>query len=309
MDRVDSGFDESYSSKAMSSAERPLLHRSNTAPTRRRKPKKTAPDLAPQAQSAGMESQRPASEKAKLSRDRRKSTEPRRKSISSSSEHSTSRSRRNGQGSKPSSRRTSCTLVDPSRPTRHYRIRSSQTVPTANRDIDDVLALHFRSCSLFQNPIYHSGNLNTSISGYGSPVSSVPRQSSVDRIDTNNTFYSAKQSEETIEPVEIPNTITHWTSPTTRRREYEKIDRANSGIRGFVRKIIPRYVSGPPPPRFYEKDKSDAGSVRRYRMDLAETDDEEEASEKSTASLRVQPRKLEKSSLNATKKTKRWGCF
>lgn len=108
-----------------------------------------------------------------------------------------------------------------------------------------------------------------------------------------------KESEET-----MANTTMHWMSPSTRRREYEKIDRANNGVRGFLRRVVPRCVSGPPPPRFYEKDCSDVGSVRRYRMDVSD----DEVDEKSTSSLRLQGRRLEKSTTNTTVKN-RWGCF
>ncbi|KAF2477831.1 uncharacterized protein BDR25DRAFT_4278 [Lindgomyces ingoldianus] len=314
--RVDSGFDGSYCSN-LSEPGRPLLLRSNTAPTRRRKPRKISSEPSPNSQSPDIENQRPASEK-RLSGLRR-SGEPRRISIGSSSERSTIRSRRQGGGSKPSSRRTSCTLVDPSRPTRHYRIKSSQTVPSTNRDVDDVLALHFRSCSLFQNPTYRSGHhLHGSISGYeiadvgtfssrAVPVSAPAPQSSVDAITTSE---SPKQSEETIEAVELPSTTMHWTSPSTRKREYEKIDRANSGIRGLVRRMLPRCVSGPPPPRFYEKDMSDVGSVRRYRMDITETD-HDEAEQKNMALLRHQQWMVEKkpSTETTSPKPKWWTCF
>jgi hypothetical protein len=121
---------------------------------------------------------------------------------------------------------------------------------------------------------------------------------SVDEANTIEEHSSPKQSEETIAVAEKTNTPMHWTSPCTRKRQYEKIDRANSGFRGLMNKVMPRCVSGPQE-KFYEKDKSDAGSVRRYRID----DDEEEPSEKDMAQSRKEP--VKKSS--TTKKS--WICF
>jgi len=71
---------------------------------------------------------------------------------------------------------------------------------------------------------------------------------------------------------------------------------------------MPRCVSGPAPQRFYEDEKSDVGSVRRYRMDFS--DDEEEVDEKSAVGLGVQRRKLERSvSHKIEVGERRFGCF
>jgi hypothetical protein len=118
-----------------------------------------------------------------------------------------------------------------------------------------------------------------------------------------------QRSEETMASIEKTDTTMHWMSPSTRQREYEKIDKANSGIRGLIRKIVPRCVSGPPPPRFHEEDKSDVGSVRRYRMDFSEDD---EVDEKNTTLIRQRSRKLESARRNTAHtntKKKLWGCF
>jgi len=125
-----------------------------------------------------------------------------------------------------------------------------------------------------------------------------------------------RTEEETIASPDRENTTMHWMSPSTRKRQYEKIDRANSGLRGFVAKVVPRCVSGPPPEKFYEKDKSDTGSVRRYRMsDDCEDEEEREAKqgkdlEKSTSTVRPrQIRALCRAATVPQVKTKRWGCF
>jgi hypothetical protein len=291
MKRIDSGFQESFLLTAHN--EPPPMVRSNTAPTRRRiQPKSTVETIQPSCPKT-MESHRPESQiRSRPSHHRSKT---------SSSETSTTRSRGRGHGSKPSSRRTSCTIVDPSR-SRHYRIQSSNTVPTAtSQDIEDVYALHHRSYSLFQNPSLHTR------SGLPSPSLSQSEQlgfpSSVGRFsaDVSNVTEEhelPKQSEDTITTAERPAIIMHWTSPCTRKREYERIDRANTGVRGFLNKVMPRCVSGPQE-KFYEKDKSDAGSVRRYRMD----DEDNTADEK----------ELAWSPTNTLKKPsspkKKWICF
>jgi hypothetical protein len=290
MKRIDSGFQESSLPKALHYESPPIL-RSNTAPTRRRKPNKSIVDGSPHTHPTTMESQRPESEKRSRPSHQRSKT--------SSSETSTTR---RGHGSKPSSRRTSCTIVDPAR-SRHYRMQSSNTVPTANsQDIDDVYALHHRSYTLFQNPSLHTK------SGLPSPTtqqlegSDYPHATSwfsTDEADIIDHHSAPKQSEETVLSAERPSTAMHWTSPCTRRREYERIDRANSGVRGFLNKVMPRCVSGPQE-KFYEKDQSDAGSVRRYRLD----DDDNVPDEKELA--RSQTNTARKPS--PTKK-KKWICF
>lgn len=292
MKRIDSGFQESILLKEHNEPQ-PIV-RSNTAPTHRRKTNKTSVDTTSSIGHARMDPQRPGSESMSRPAHQRSKT---------SSETSTTRSKGRGHGSKPSSRRTSCTIVDPSR-SRHYRMQSSNTVHTAkSQDIDDVYALHHRSYSLFQNPSLHtkSGLPSPEISqaGHFDFPSSSPRLSADERT-TATSYDQPKQSEETITTAERPSTTMHWTSPCTRKREYERIDRANSGIRGLMNKVMPRCVSGPPE-KFYEKDQSDAGSVRRYRID----NEEDVAEVKELARSRTQDLKR----TSAAKTKKKWICF
>lgn len=72
----------------------------------------------------------------------------------------------------------------------------------------------------------------------------------------------------------IPTTVMEWTSPSTRRREYEKIDRASRGIRGLWRRVAPRWCQGRDSRTlFFEEGKYNReGSVRRFRMDLPSDD-------------------------------------
>jgi hypothetical protein len=64
----------------------------------------------------------------------------------------------------------------------------------------------------------------------------------------------------------IPPTIIHWTSDETRRKEYAQIDRQCKGLRGIWNRLFTR--SGTRQKFYDEKEGSDAGSVRRIRLDL-----------------------------------------
>ncbi|PGH23666.1 hypothetical protein AJ80_02272 [Polytolypa hystricis UAMH7299] len=77
----------------------------------------------------------------------------------------------------------------------------------------------------------------------------------------------------------IPATVIDWTSPSTRRREYKAIDRSSRGVRGFWRRFAPLWCqSRERRMLFFEEGKGGKemyeGSVRRFRMDVP--DDEEE---------------------------------
>ncbi|KAF2012352.1 hypothetical protein BU24DRAFT_275279 [Aaosphaeria arxii CBS 175.79] len=317
MGRVDSGFDESYSLKGLN-MDRSSIHRSHTSPTSHSKTRSKSSKAVNHASNTSVDgrSRRPKSEKCP-SEQPQTSPSSRRKSLASSSENS-AKSRSRGYGSMPSSRRTSCTLVDPSRPSRHYRIKSTQSINPAGREVDDVLALHFRSYTMFQNPSYQTNQLagTQTLNEDGSVVANhVPtysihngttreRQASPDDICTVASPDLTKQSGETFVTVQKADTM-DWMSPTTRRREYEKIDKANSGFRGFVRRVLPRCVSGPPPPKFHDNDKSDAGSVRRYRLSL--DDEEEEVSNEKHKATKGQG--LEVPPKSKAQKQKKWGCL
>lgn len=293
MERADSGFHETFHSRTSHDGVT-SLERCSTAPSSRRKTDEESLMIIQPTQSSTTKMQRPASAIRSRPCHKRSTTAP--------SEDSVTRSRGHGHGSKPSSRRTSCTVVDPSRPARHYRIKSSQTLPTATtQDVDDVLALHFRSCSLFQNPSIHTHSAlpSPSLSQAGrfefpSPAS----RFSIDEAEVPEEHVMPKHDEDMIEAAKHLNTTIHWTSPTTRMRDYKRIDKANSGFRGLLNKVIPRCVSGPPE-KFYEKDQSDTGSVRRYRLD--EADDMSNEKAKSPSQM---------CALGGSQPTKKkWMCF
>jgi hypothetical protein len=67
--------------------------------------------------------------------------------------------------------------------------------------------------------------------------------------------------------------VIDWKSPTTRRREYAEIDKRERGLRGWWRRWSPSWCSKSSRLGFYEgEDNSDAGSVRRYRLELPDED-------------------------------------
>ncbi|KAJ5770648.1 uncharacterized protein N7511_002699 [Penicillium nucicola] len=76
--------------------------------------------------------------------------------------------------------------------------------------------------------------------------------------------------------IHAPATVMEWTSPSTRRREYEKIDRASSGMRGLWRRVAPRcFQTRESRMLFFEEGKPEReGSVRRFRMDIPEDEAE-----------------------------------
>lgn len=68
----------------------------------------------------------------------------------------------------------------------------------------------------------------------------------------------------------VPATPLDWTLPSTRQREYRKIDRSCRGLRRFWRRLVPRWCHRKSNRLgfFQEDEKSDVGSVRRYRLDV-----------------------------------------
>jgi hypothetical protein len=99
--------------------------------------------------------------------------------------------------------------------------------------------------------------------------------------DRSNTLPSGPTSELVHSPsassIQIPATVMEWTSDTTRRREYEKIDRSTRGVRGLWRRVAPRWCHRDSRTPFFEEGKINReGSVRRFRMDIPaeETDSE-----------------------------------
>ena len=66
------------------------------------------------------------------------------------------------------------------------------------------------------------------------------------------------------------NAVMSWTSDETRRKEYKKIDRAYSGWRGIVNKVLPKSWRYARRNFFRGDDNEDEDSVRRFRVSLPE---------------------------------------
>lgn len=89
------------------------------------------------------------------------------------------------------------------------------------------------------------------------------------------------------------NTVTSWTSDATRQREYEKIDRAHRGLRGFLRRSLPQCMHSKRARRGFFTGDCEGDSVRRFRLDMAgdecddtdveEHDDDDEDGEETAA--------------------------
>ncbi len=83
------------------------------------------------------------------------------------------------------------------------------------------------------------------------------------------------------------NTVISWTSDASRRQEYERIDRAHSGVRGMFSKILPKCMHSKNKRRAFFTGDCDGDSVRRFRMSLDDTnhaDDEPVVEEKNEVS-------------------------
>ncbi|KAJ5170747.1 uncharacterized protein N7500_003530 [Penicillium coprophilum] len=114
--------------------------------------------------------------------------------------------------------------------------------------------------------------------------------------------------------IHVPATVMEWTSPDTRRREYEKIDRASSGVRGLWRRVAPRcFQTRDSRTPFFEEGKSEReGSVRRFRMDLPEDEEPDSPRGKQQVQLLDLLGKTSTSNSNSNPPEgtrKRWACL
>ncbi|KAE9961631.1 hypothetical protein BLS_001596 [Venturia inaequalis] len=162
------------------------------------------------------------------------------------------------------------------------RPRRCATSPSANppyTNIEEALALHERS-----RQILAMGTVSTP---YQSTASVAPKAPIMYRSQTTVDYtYGCRQHDQlprlcttSIAPlaveqeieryVPIPATTTYWTTTESKRQEYAKIDKANKGIRGMWKKMIPKFARTTGDSKFFdEKDDSDVCSVRRYRLEL-----------------------------------------
>ncbi|GFF32346.1 hypothetical protein IFM51744_01744 [Aspergillus udagawae] len=189
--------------------------------------------------------------------------------------------------------------------------------PVAKRE--DLLALHRESCQLFQDNELHQSCLQerrsapatlpylTSCAHRASSEFSSPPASPIVHtrfsptarepgLDTGlspdqPTYVPTGDSRAAGASKPVRPTVIDWTSPSTRRREYEKIDRASTGVRGFWRRVAPRWCQfGDNRMPFFEEGKNGKGnyegSVRRFRMDLPDEPADETGKSRSRRGLK-----------------------
>ena len=153
---------------------------------------------------------------------------------------------------------------------------------SARNFVEDPYLTHQRAREIFQGFGTTSASFQPSPNDHKEPL----LLSGDTRSSTSHTQplhpRSLASSYETLSPKTVegssfsrtPTTIIDWKTPASRRREYEKIDRCSRGFRGLWRKVTPTWLRGGHQARFYEGKDDDAGSVRRYRLDLPEEADE-----------------------------------
>ncbi len=115
----------------------------------------------------------------------------------------------------------------------------------------------------------------------------------------------------------VPATTIDWTLPATRQRQYEEIAKSSRGIRGLLRRLTSILLRrGSERAKFYDGKGSDAGSVRRYRLDVNDDDsdvDEEATETEKAGSVRITVAKTERDQRTERKVEKAtrsgWSCF
>ncbi len=178
---------------------------------------------------------------------------------------------------------------------------------TYARSAEDPILLYQRSKSLFESPLHgrdyldHSAMLSQEPSTPSLPY--LPRASTTPADDLAQGLL-ANEEENSLDAHQysnhVPATIIDWTLPSTRRREYRKIENTCRGIPGLWRRFAPRFFQRNRRLSFYEDEKdADTGSVRRYRIDLPEDEDEKA---KSVA-------KANGSRLSLDKVKRSWSCI
>ena len=196
-----------------------------------------------------------------------------------------------------------------SRPRAITSARRSRTL-SGGATFDDPYLTHQRARQMFQSFGSAIGPQQPRNSEYQEPLTEtvtsplpLTQPEHYERgLNISHMPYTEKRSEE-MSYSSTPCTVIDWTAPATRRREYEKIDRSSRGVRGLWYKVLPRWCRSSGRTRFYEGDKDDAMSVRRYRMDIF--DEDEDDAEKGEG-VDVNEREL-KPPLFRSKTT--WSCF
>ncbi len=110
----------------------------------------------------------------------------------------------------------------------------------------------------------------------------------------------------------VPATPIDWTLPSTRRKQYNEIDKSCRGFRGLVRRLALNLLrSHEKRVGFYNAERSsDAGTVRRYRMndDDCDSDVDETEDEKHCFGNGI-VEKGRTGHLTGRQTRKKWSCF
>ncbi|KAI9848455.1 MAG: hypothetical protein M1837_000250 [Sclerophora amabilis] len=182
------------------------------------------------------------------------------------------------------------------RPTLSTRTTPATTT-TTSIDIEKAVAVHQKSCQLFQSlgetiSHHHGASANTAPHQHHARTPTATRVADGDisgpTIDRSFTARPRPHADVDVDvDVDVsPSSPILWTSHSTRRQEYAKIDRQHRGLRGWLRRWTPACLHRSSRRRgFYQegaKMSSDTDSVRRYRLDLPDspTADEEEKEKK-----------------------------
>lgn len=236
--------------------------------------------------------------------------------------------------SRPSSR--SNTMPRPNIPSRSSSMTGHRRVNRPN-----LASIHWQSCQLFSSldtmvassrafqPLPTSSNSRPSTrhasissstpssqsSSFPSPVFENPGLRTQSTISSFSSFNSPATSPRPSTQLHSRyNSVISWTSDATRRAEYQKIDKAYSGVRGFMKKVLPERCQNRSRRNFYCHE-CDSGSVRRFRISLSDDDDDS----RSTYSFHANGRDMLSEKQNETriesverrkmKKKPSWMCF
>ena len=110
----------------------------------------------------------------------------------------------------------------------------------------------------------------------------------------------------------VPATPIDWTLPSTRRKQYNEIDKSSRGFRGLIRRYIPSlFRSRGKRVGFYDAEKSsDGGTVRRYRVNDDDCDsDVDETEDEKHCYGNDMVEKGRTGYLKGKESRKKWSCF
>ncbi|KAF6232088.1 hypothetical protein HO173_009682 [Letharia columbiana] len=222
----------------------------------------------------------------KCSGKARNSTAPTSQVPSASSSRREGRAPTTTRPSASSSRRSSFRVNQPastqtSRPARlNRRNNTTWPPPTVLRDGKQALQ-SLRAFSDLRDDVYSAMQAEEPYLPFRVPQQQTQRPPS--SVSTANDVGTGSSQDRHEYSNHVPAANIDWTSASTRRREYEKIDQARSGLRGFIRRVTPRILRRKTGRvGFHDDGKgSDAGTVRRFRMDVADGDSAVDESAKS----------------------------